>query len=330
MVASSFLRLALVSLLVAGCSSDTGRTPAAPDAPGSQPAPPDGPAPVAPFAMDQPGISEMAVDATHLYWVENGQFDHEANVRRISLDGGSIETLLSKPERMYSLAVADGFVYAVQTSGGAANYEGHVYRVAVTGGPVTELATAFNPTSVAVDGNWVYYSEAISPDGRILRVPTTGGTPEVVASDVDNPWDLEADDGVVFYSEMNRGRMMRVVPGGAPVVLASGWTATNWMAIDDADVYFGTFTEGSFLTPMFRVPRDGGTVQQVILGPSHNDKIAVSRNNVQWGAQVVSKIGGGVHDAQNIAHKDGLAVAVTDGAMYFADFFTGAIFRVGL
>ena len=49
------------------------------------------------------------------------------------------------------------------------------------------LATGFNPTSVSVDGSWVYYSEAVSPGGRILRVPTTGGTPEVVVADADGP-----------------------------------------------------------------------------------------------------------------------------------------------
>lgn len=314
---------------VSGCSLYFGgpdhETP--PDA--HEPPPFDAPetdAGVAPLAMDEPGIYEMAVDATHVYWVENGQFDHEANVRRMPLGGGPIETLFSIQERVYSLAVADGFVYAVHTG---PEYEGHVYRFPGEGGSATSIATGFNPTSVSVDGSWVYFSEAVSPGGRIMRVPTTGGEPEVVVDDVDNPWDLVADDGVLFYSEMNRGRMMRVVPGESPVQLASGWIGTGWMVVDDTFVYFTACDVGSCEHPrLFRVARSGGMPEEIVTGAWVESKLAVSGDDIQWGSHVMPKTGGSAHPLDGIDYP--LAVAATSTSFYFADFYTGAIYRAHL
>jgi hypothetical protein len=275
------------------------------------------------FATDEPGIYEMATDASYLYWVDNGQFDHEANVRRMPLDGGPIQTLYSTTERIYSLAVAGGYVYAAHT--GAQN-QGQIYRIPASGGVATVIATGFNPTSVSVDGSWVYYSEAVSPGGRILRVPTTGGTPEVVVGDADNPWDLVADEGVLYYSEMNRGRMMRVVPGNTPVVLASGWVGTGWMALDAEHVYFTACDQGQCTpTHLFRVPRDGGTVESLVDGSCNECKISVAGNIVQWGTLLVEASSHHQHVVPGAGHA--IAVAATPSANYFGDFFTGAIFR---
>lgn len=277
-----------------------------------------------PIATDEPGIYEMAVDATHVYWVDNGQFDHEANVRRMPLGGGPIETLFSTPERMYSLAVSDGFVYAAYTGPG---YAGQIYKIPAAGGPATTLASGFNPTSISVDGEWVYYTEAVSPGGRILRVATTGGSPEVVASDVDNPWDIAASDGVLFYSEMNRGRVMRVTPGETPIELASGWVGTNWMTVDALGVYFSACDVGSCEHPrLFRVARAGGAVEEMLVGAFSEAKLAVAADRVQWGIDVVPATGGGSTelDGDDIYP---IAVAATADSYYFADFFTGNIYR---
>ena len=282
---------------------------------------------LAPIATDEPGIYEMAVDSTHLYWVDNGQFDHEANVRRMPLAGGPIETLLSVPERVYSIAVAGGFVYAAHTTGGP-DYAGHVYRIPTEGGTAVSIATGFNPTSVAVDGSWVYFSEAVSPGGRILRVPTSGGATEVVACDVDNPWDLEADDGVLFYSEMNRGRMMRVVPGADPTELASGWVATEWMTLDTTSVYFGASNSGVGASSLMRVDRLGGTPVNLSTGVSGAAKLWVGGDNIQWGSVAVPKTGGQGQDLGGTSNAFAAAATATD--FYFADFYTGAIYRSSL
>ena len=164
--------------------------------------------------------------------------------------------------------------------------------------------------------------------GRILRIPTAGGTTEVVASDVDNPWDIVASDGVVFYSEMNRGRIMRVTPGETPVELAGGWIGTNWLAVDATNVYFSACDVGSCEQPeLFRVAHAGGADAEMMVGSSSESKLAVANATVQWGASVVP-IGGGA--STSLAAVTPIAVAAAAGSYYFADFFTGAIYRAPL
>jgi len=302
-----------------GDDSEHGTPGIAPDS--APPPPPD--AASAALAVDEPGIYEMAADATHLYWVDDGQFDGEANVRRMPLDGGPIETLFSAGRSIYSLAVGDGAVFVARTD---LDYDGVIYRLPVAGGAPTVLATGFNPTSVTVDAGWVYYSAAVSPGGRILRVPVTGGTPEVIVDDVDNPWDLVASGGTLFYSEMNRGQVMRVDPGGTPVVLASGWVGTGWLTVDAEFVYFSACDVSECPDPhLYRVPRAGGTPELLLTGGSLELKLAVADDHLQWGSRVIPSAGGD----DVIMPGDGypIAVAATADAFYFADFFTGAIYR---
>lgn len=154
-------------------------------------------------------FARMTSDATHLYWVLAGEANEPGFVRRMPLVGGPIENLAVVPLRLYSLAVADGFVYYTATHDARGDFTGAIYKIPITGGTPTVIATELNPTVLSIDGGWIYYNKGFSPGGQILRVPIAGGEPEVVACDVDNPWDLVARDGVVYYAEMNRGRMMR-------------------------------------------------------------------------------------------------------------------------
>jgi hypothetical protein len=263
----------------------------------------------------------MGVDATHLYWVDNGQFDHQANVRRMPLGGGAIETLVSTSERVYALDVSGGFVYLAHTG---PQYAGEILKVPVTGGTPVVLATAFNPTSVSVDGGWVYYSEAVSPEGRILRVATTGGTPELVIDDVDNPWDLAARDGVLFYSEMNRGLIRRIEPGHPAQTLASGWIGTGWLVVDAASVYFtGCMTGDCQMQRLYSVPRGGGTVTMLAQKQGTEGKLAVANGHVLWGSHVYDGAGTTTDlPMQGYA----IGVAATASSLYLADFYSGHIF----
>ena len=313
------------------------------DGPGDPPGddtpddPPDDPPGMTPFTTSDPGIAEMALDATHLYWVDSGGVDGQGNLRRIARAGGAIETLYSDPQRIYALALDDAHVYIVLTPGGAGNYAGSVVRVAKADASATTLTGGFNPTSVTVDGGWVYYSEAVSPDGAIWRIAATGGTPELVVDDVDNPWDLHAAGGVLYYSEMNAGRMMRVDgAGGTPTVLAEGgWVGTNWMTVGGDHVYFSACPSGE-CSPgyLYRVPRAGGEVEQLLNAgwPTASGKIAVTEGAILWGDRLLPAEGGqiDVMPVESTPENNVLveAVAGEGGEFYFAEFYSGDIYRV--
>jgi hypothetical protein len=318
----------LLSVGLLGCSLDSSeelRPQKQPDEVVTEPEPTSPPAGIVPFALAEKGIYEMDVDATHLYWVESGMFDDVSNIRRMPLDGGPIETLLTLPTRTYSIDVANGFVYAATASFGP-DYGGQIYRVPVAGGEATILASGFNPTSVTADDCWVYYSEATSPGGRIMRVPTEGGKPQVVVDDVDNPWDLVVDDGVLFYSEMNRGRMMRLVPGHKPTVLASGWVGTVWMTVDSSAVYFSACQFGDCVSSdLMRVARDGGTAERLYADVGDESKLAVSGDKLVWGARVIPTTGGTVQPVPGDGYA--IAVAASPTHAYYGDFYSGKIYR---
>jgi hypothetical protein len=317
-------RLALLAALVGASTACTLYTAGSDDPVVDDPPPSEPPSEslVTLLATDEPGVYEMAGSATHLYWVDNGQFDGEANLRRMPRAGGAIETLLSIGERVYALDVAAGFAYVTHTG---ASHAGEILRVPVTGGAPVTLATGLNPSSITVDGGWVYYSKAYSPAGQIWRVATNGGAPELVVDDVDNPWDLVARNGVLFYSEMNRGRIMRVVPGSDPMILAAGWVGTRWLTADDSFAYFSACSTGPCeVETLYRVPLGGGALDTLFSRPGSEAKIGVAGARLQWGWHATTTAG------QNpIAMSDDgypIAVATTTETLYFADFFTGRIF----
>jgi hypothetical protein len=265
-----------------------------------------------------------------VYWVENGAFDYTSELRRMPRAGGAIETLYSTNAAAHGLALGDDAAFLVTTLGGSGNYSGTVVRVPKDGTAPTTLTTAFNPTSIAVDGDWVYYNEAASPEGAIRRVATTGGDPELVVDVADNPYDLAAQAGVLYYSEMNVGRMMRVVPGEQPTELAAGWIGTVWMAVDATHVYFCGCETGECAEPrLYRVPLDGGETELLATGTRNEGKIAVTDGAVLWGEWFVPLDG---TEPTKLLHSgtDGMlviGVAAAGDDLYAADYYSGAIYR---
>ena len=286
------------------------------------------------FAQGAPGMYEMTSDATHLYWVDIGTPNNVTHVRRMPLAGGPVETLFTAPGYALSLAVADGFVYFARSQLAAG---GEIYKMPTTGGTPTVLTTAVNPMKISVDGGWVYYSVgSVAPDGAILRVPTTGGTPEVVVCDVDNPWDFVADRGTLYYTDAHRGRMMRVVAGHSPTVVVDGFYGLGWMTLDDAFVYFtAVMAQGEGEAPsLYRVPRDGGALDKLVVAALRESKLAVVGDHLQWGQWGTDTLSAPTVtqfpsyswvNPQRVS-----AVTARPDAAYYGDFVTGEIYRSGL
>lgn len=111
--------------------------------------------------------------------------------------------------------------------------------------------------------------------------------------------------------------------------LASGWIGTGWMTVDTSFVYFTACDVGSCEHPrLYRVPRDGGAKQELLTGDWVEAKLSVAGNSVQWGSHVIPTNGG--QAAAMVGAGYPIAVAATTSAFYFADFYTGAIYRSAL
>lgn len=298
--------------------------------PPTKPTEPGQPGPANTFATSNPGVAEMVLDATHVYWVVDGTFGKQGEIWRADRVTAHSEVLAVVGERVYSLALDETHVYFVQTTAAVDNGGGSVLRVPKEGGSLETLVTAFwNPTSVAVDDTHVYYTVAVSPDGEVRRVPKAGGAPETVLTDVDNPWDIAVDATHLYVSEMNRGRIIRQSKlGGALQELASGWIGTGWLGLGENDVYFyacntGACTPSSF----YSVPKSGGTFQLLFESSTGGGKVAPTARFVQWGSWFVPlDAKPAIELVQAPADTVVSAVAADEDSIYLANFHTGEIF----
>jgi hypothetical protein len=280
-----------------------------------------------------PGLAELALDATHAYWVTDGQYGGTASLWRLPRAGGPAELLYTLPERVYSLALDETHIYFTRTASQLDITGGSIQRLPKGGGEVEVLVDTFwNPTAIAVDATHVYYNLALSYEGEIRRVPKAGGAWEPVADSLDNPWDLAVQGGYVYISEMNAGRIVRVpVEGGALEVVSAGWPGTESLAVDGSHVYFASQAAVSpYPITLLRVPLAGGTAEPVF-DAAVGGKIAVSAHHLQWGPWFVPLDGGDVLAlADPSAPNDRIfSTAASDAQQIFiGEYYSGDVYAI--
>lgn len=169
---------------------------------------------------------------------------------------------------------------------------GHLWSVPKSGGATVKLATltgADHVLGVVVDANNVYCAaaqghglvgEGAAGSGQIASVPKTGGSPTILASGLNGPAVLVADDQFLYWTELgtqngsrlNRdGRIQRVAKtGGAVQLLASGLATPGGLVVDGSVLYFGETggIPGSAAGPagVRSVPAAGGSVTNLFDG----------------------------------------------------------------
>ena len=229
------------------------------------------------LATDQYPAVSVAVDGTHVYWVDSG-----GSVKKVPLGGGSVTTLATGQNDPLSVEVDDTHVYWVNFYGGTVN------AVPVGGGSVTTLASGqYNPRSVAVDGTHVYWvnygtlgdeSDSVTTDGTVNEVPISGGAVTTLASGQNNPSSLAVDGTNVYWVTGSWGSYaglgtVNAVPvgGGTVTTLATGQNDPTSVATDGTNVYWVDQWSGG----VRQVPVGGGPVNTVARGQSHPEWVGV-------------------------------------------------------
>jgi hypothetical protein len=158
----------------------------------------------------------LAVDATHVYWVNEGKtegsFDGQVTyvpgeVMAVGLDGGTPITLAanqrppagsaSRPSpwtrRRSMQELAGGAVMSVSLGGGA---------------PVTLATSADLDYGVAIDDTNVYWAAGQKGTGAIMSVPKGGGTAVALAT---GPWSPSAlvSDATSLYLTTVEGDILK-------------------------------------------------------------------------------------------------------------------------
>lgn len=186
------------------------------------------------LATDQRGVSSMAVDGTYVYWTTQS-----GAVRRVSIDGGEVETLVDNLTNPDHVTVDGTHVYlSVQAALG---------RVPKAGGALEVLSTVTSVTGVQVDDHRVFWSEQT---GEVKAVAKGEATAEVIAADAGplgslsregnrlfwavNPTSstTEGGEGAVHAVDTDGGEVSEVTRAAGLRALATARSRMAWVALD--------------------------------------------------------------------------------------------------
>jgi hypothetical protein len=202
----------------------------------------------------------LAASDTDLYWTTGPS----GNVQTIPKAGGNLRNVATALNAPFGVAYGDETLFVTSSNAAA------VYSVPISGGTVTTRAIT-QPTAlaVAVDGDWVYWTNAYfgSTNATVMRQAIDGlSAPEVFAASQTRPSALAFDDTYVYWTAWNGNGadVIRRCPKtgcvGEPTVVIgglqlAGGTNATCITVDDTHVYWTNAGTGA----VQRVPKGGGT-----------------------------------------------------------------------
>jgi hypothetical protein len=166
-------------------------------------------------------------------------------------------------------------------------YGGGITRVAVADGSESTLplSNALGVNALAVHDGVVYVAAAdltsANPsNGVIVKMPTTGGSPQTIVANIGHPWSLVADASGLYWVEdppvgtFGEGRIARAGLDGRGLRTFISHSARA-LAIDGGFLYFAWDTIG-------KVPVAGGQEITLVSGLNAPGLLAVSGGNAVW------------------------------------------------
>jgi hypothetical protein len=200
------------------------------------------------------------------------------------------------------------------------------------------LAQGSSPYAIAADVGHVYWTE---PDlGTVMRVPTSGGAAEALATGVPGAKGIAVDtDGTVYFTtNVANGAVIKASPGQQATPIATSLGHPLEIAVTSAAVYYAE-REGPSIT---RVNKDGSsaitrTAGDVLKTFASFAVMTADENNVflggdasgDFGGSRVSKLGTDLDIGRDLACVAGVTATPTaiasDGTTLFAASKDGAI-----
>jgi sugar lactone lactonase YvrE len=191
-------------------------------------------------APGQRGAIGVTVDATHVYWVADGQ------LRQLAIGAtGPGDPVTSTVYDTPSFVVHDATSSYLFVSELASL--GRVRRIAIDGGQDDILVEGQgSPNALAIQGDVLFFS-TMTDAGAVHSVPTAGGGVTVIRNGLIQPAGIAVDDTYVYWASfIEKGTVARArIDGSGPVeVLADGQDWPNGVAVDEAFVYWTNHVEG--------------------------------------------------------------------------------------
>jgi hypothetical protein len=246
----------------------------------------------------------LAVDAANIYWTAY------STVSKFSKNDHTLTILASGLNYLspWQLAVDDTNVYWAEYYGFA------VKKVGINGGTVTTLASCGNEPGLAIDADFVYWTNP-----GISRVSKNGGTSTTLTTS--SGTGIAVDSNNVYWSEYGVGGAVKKIPltGGSAVTLAPADFVIS-IAVDSTSVYY---SDGGLIK---KVGIDSGTVTSLTSEHHGVYTLAIDSTHVywieslDWGAALkkVSKQGGTVTKLAQLASDNYYGIALDETYVYWA------------
>jgi hypothetical protein len=144
-------------------------------------------------SLDNP--QGIAVDATHIYWANQG----DDTLMRMpftkngdDIQAGAVETLIEEEHAPFAIAVDVTSVYWT-------SLDGDVKKIPLAGGTVTTLASGQGePHGIAIDATYVYWTSMT--DGKVMKVKIGGGDPVLVEDEQQAPVGIAVDATNIYWA----------------------------------------------------------------------------------------------------------------------------------
>lgn len=189
------------------------------------------------LASGQQMPSFVHLDATHLYWTNQGG---AGAVMRLSKQGGTPEHVASTDFPPGGLAVDDTTVFWSEFGSPGSVWRLDKSDIGSTTDP-TALATGQGTSiTLTLDATTVFWATP----GTVRKVPKTGGSVKTLAHNQGQPFTLLEELGVLYWTNTLSGEVMRfddTVPDAGVETLATGQAYPVGLAMDLANLYWSNF-----------------------------------------------------------------------------------------
>ena len=274
--------------------------------------------------------ARFAAEGSYLYWI-----DQAAALRRISVDGGDIVTLLQSDGTLNDLAVHGEYAYVAETP--LAPAQGNVTRIPLEGGPPEVLIdNLIEPYSLTLDVPHAYWVEGRGGGesfnvGNCLRIGkafiTSGSASTFLAGIGSDSASIARDDVNIYIAD--GWNIKRVALDGSVVEkIARADFDIQDITTDGVNVYW---IEGPFST-VRKVPVNGGPVTVIGGGYGPPGPVRVIDGYVYWMDHYDTIYRNSVDGNQFTTIASGLPFLsdmIVDGTnVYFSENDTGRIQKV--
>ena len=191
----------------------------------------------------------IAVDATAVYFGEQGLLRHAgAQLARVGKSGGAVTSI--HPGEPGGIAVDGGRVYwsigggCESVNGAPMPDDGSMWSSPAAKPAPAQLAARLRcPERIASDADAIYVAD--NDTGAILAIPKAGGAPVTVASDDPGTRWLAVDATTVYWINQRTRKVKRRAKTGGPVELLAERKDPVGIAVDDRYLYISDSDAGT-------------------------------------------------------------------------------------